>query len=137
MMGNEYFPLLKRLQKSYRLQIEEQRLVVEGHRQALEAGEKVYFSALSPKEQEALVLALTVRTISGTGAQFWNGDLPPYVKEPRSATLEVRNEDNLLIGIYMQAINPIKQIGVPAADNPLADLNLYDLSALFGGRVKR
>jgi hypothetical protein len=102
MVDNQFSPVSESLSKAIHLRIDQQRLVIEGHLPALQAGEKVYFSVLTPKEKERLLLALTVRVIYKTGAKFWRGDLPPYVMDPSTATMELHGNDNLLIGTNME-----------------------------------
>jgi len=99
---NQISKVSARLGQSIRMRLEQQRLAVEGCMPALQAGKKVYFTALTPREQERLALSMTAQAIYRTGATFWRGDLPPYVMDPLTASIELQGNETLLIGTNMQ-----------------------------------
>ena len=88
--------------KAIPMHIEQQRLAIEGHLRALQAGEIFYFAALTLQEKQHLLLGLTVQAIYRTGASLWKGDLAPYMADPSTAVLELSNTNNLFVGTYIE-----------------------------------
>lgn len=87
-LGNPASQLQRRLEDTFNPQINQQRLLTANHLPALQAGEKIRFDGLNAREQERLLLTLTMRAIQRTNVMFWIGDLPPFILDPSTASLE-------------------------------------------------